>query len=466
MKSNDPNRFFLYKLGIILFLCVCAETVFFANAQVKEHRQNSSVGEEISQNSPNFAEENLPNLQNLENPPKQNLQNPQIEISSHEQNLAKPLWEMPFVKMQNYEVIESIVLNSDGYLLGIINQNNKGKLVQIDKNGVLMWEKQISINDLRKNIGVSDSYIMVSNMLIDKFTQHIIMRQDDKAYFNITPFGDNFVACDAANNLYFLDKNLKVKWKKFIKTDLKTNRTSYEYNPDGSLKSTTKHSDTKSVIEQILKINDNEFLVSIAGQGLVKYDLKGNIITEKLIKNYQYVQVILADDGSVFTLKKEKEGNFFYDGVAKISKFDSKLNLLWSKNLHTEDGDDYVGYLLANYKNNLLLIVDKTDRKVAMESWIKFIEFDLDGNLVGKNMISGYPKETNLLTATKMHDNGVLIGGRMLYEQDRPPVLIKGELVKLEGNDIITSGLFIKISSQTPLKKQEIRKFDEEFIRE
>ncbi|MBP3224096.1 MAG: hypothetical protein J6M14_02175 [Campylobacter sp.] len=380
-------------------------------------------------------------------------------------NLAnqESIWEMPFAKLKIFNEIQSIKPNKSGYILGVIDSEKNGKLIQTDQNGLIMWEKAINAPNLR-TIDTTNTHIITPNAIVDIASSRIIKRLDfNETFRNVVSFGDDFVACDHHNNLYFIDQNLTQKWKRVIKTDLKENYTKYEYNADNMLKGTTRHSKTKAVIDQILKTKDNKILLSIAGYGLVKYDTNASLIFEKRLDDWEYVRLIQAKDGSIFALKTQKEKGFFYNGIARVMKFDANANLIWDKNLHRENGDDYTTYLLSEYGDNILLTVSKSDN-AKFEVWIKFIEFDKNGNQLAQNLVSGYPKNTRLLFASNTHNGDVVLGGSTIYEQYNPPVLLKGKMVKLSDH-IISSGILIKIPVGIALSKHQIRKFDEEFLR-
>ncbi|MDA3061411.1 hypothetical protein OFN95_07560 [Campylobacter sp. VBCF_02 NA5] len=442
-------------------MVICVVTIYFSKLQTQQNVQ--SQNNEISVPVQNQSQNQI-TTQNETKTQKPSFDEPQAKISSYENTMQTAIWELPSAKLRIYDNFQFMQPNDEGYLFAAKLDNSGGRIIQTDFNGKISWEKNINFTDLRDGIETMQSYIVARNVILDKQSYRIIQRiEKDKIFDETASFGENFVASDKHNNLYFLDRNLNEIWTKSIKTDLKTNSTQYYYNSDGSLKDTKTTSKTRAVCEQILKTKDNKILVSVAGQGLLKYDLNGNLIKKQSLSDWEYVKIIQSDDGSLFALKTKKENGFFYDGIANVTKFDSDLNEIWSKNLHRENGDNFVRYLLSNYKNGFLLVVSQSNKK-RLETWIKFVEFDENGNKIDENFIDAYPQNTSLYFAETMRDKSVLIGGGVLYEQYSPPILINGRLEKFS-DDILTSGIFIKISADLPLSKQQIREFDEEFLR-
>ena len=465
LKNRDPNRFFVYKFGIIAFVVVCAVSVYFANLQTSQNKQKQAQENQkiaIQKEAERKKEQEI-NKPRQTQPIKEHSR-PQIKTSSYDDKMQSAIWDLPSAKLMNLDNFQSMKPNDEGYLFGVKVNSSKSKVIQTDFEGKILWEKNVDLNDLSSGIDSANDYIIARNIIFDKNSRRIIKRaENDKAFMHVVSFGQNFVASDTYNNVYFLDKNLNEIWRKSIKTDLKSNYTTYHYNADGTLKETVKHSETMAVCEQILKTKDNKILLSVRGEGLFKYDLNGNLVKEQRLENWAYVKITQSDDGSLFALKTHKENGFFYDGVANITKFDSDLNEIYSKDLRRENGDNYVHYFLSAYKSGLLLTVSKTD-KTSKQTWVKFFEFDKNGNKIDENMISDYPESTTLYFAQSLRDGGVLVGGGTLYDQYSPPVLIKGELVKLS-NNLITNGILIKISPDIPLGDQKIKEFDEEFLR-
>ena len=455
-NKKDPNLIFLIKFFVIVGIVFGLASVLFFNIKLQQNLEYSEI-----KNNPDKIKNNEQINQPISTQTQQ-VEKPIPEISSYNDRLSNSIWEMPFSELEQYNTVETIKLTDDGYLFVSETQSHtNGKLIQTDKNGLILWEKLIKadFNHFRNCMDEMDSYIFIHNIAIRKDTQQIIKRlENSDILFNITSFDDNFVASDKNNTIYFLDKDLNKKWHKFIKANLSPVYT-YE-NINGETKLTQTHYVTNIIVNQILKTKDNNILVSIRGKGLIKYDLNGNIINEVKLDNWQSeaTQVVLADDGSIFVLNKENDDDSVHDGIAIITKFDSNLNVLWSKKLHKEKAEYYITYKLSNYKdNNLLLVVKKSDKKDE-KTWIKFIEFDLDGNKLDENTVGDYPLNTGIQVAERMHDGSVLVGGNILYERYTPPVLIKDKLVKLS-DELVSNALFIKIQADIPLGKQKIRKF-------
>ena len=78
----------------------------------------------------------------------------------------------------------------------------------------------------------------------------------------------------------------------------------------------------------------------------------------------------------------------------------------------------------------------------------RFERYDLKCNKLDENITKNYPKRTNITSAANLLNGDILLGGKIYY---------------FDNEKLLRNALFIKISSDIPLGKQQIRKFDEKF---
>ena len=371
-------------------------------------------------------------------------QNSHLNVKIKIPKPSVPIWDMPYDDLQ-YQCADKISVSKDIILTSCVFLPNQSQFTFIDKDGFKIEHITLVGRDIGNVVAQTNSYIFFGNRVFDKKVLPSFENGNNLKIYktlpyefnNICPLEHGFATSDKENVLRYFDENLKLKWEKKFDTHL------IKYAKIDNETQNIKESLPTSVIKDILKSKDGDILVLIKGAGFERYDLKGNLIDKKQM-NLNYIDLLAYDDEIIFTLEGEL---FVYQGQLKkkikLVKYDYDGYKFWEKDLKIYSATDT--NRLIRYNQNLLLISSVTDFENE-KMQIEFIEYDLKGNKLDENIAKNYPKRTDITSTANLINGDILLGGTMLY---------------FDNEKLLRNALFIKISSDIPLGKQQIRKFDE-----
>lgn len=245
------------------------------------------------------------------------------------------IWEKFYYKFYPFYKNHLLKIEDNNYIF--CTKNIKETYIsQIDKNGVVFTENKFKSNKINDIIqSEHEKYIVVSSPDIIKLNQNAEFewKKSFKGNFNsiCKTKDDAFITAGEykTNDSYrlsiikFNDKG-DIIWNKYY------NKKKFTYG--GS----------------IVQADDNHFIIASAtydygGKNkkiwILKINLEGNIITEKLIDDYTYSQNItikFTKDKNIILLSSKLKTNEYLKNIL-IIKFDNDLNILWEKVYHSKD---------------------------------------------------------------------------------------------------------------------------------
>ena len=308
--------------------------------------------------------------------------------------------KIPVWEMQIKDFCVDYALMSGDIILTGCKYGNLGKYGFIDKNGFDIEHITLIDRDLSDAVAQTRSHLILGNHIFNKFENLKnlkFVKELPYEFKYILAINYDFIATDNKNVVRYFDRNLNIKYEIYQTSEI------------------------KSIVKK-----DETLMVLVENEGLYKYDLKGNFIDKKEI-NAEFID-FLAFDKAFFTLEREQFYKDFQSVVKiKLNKYDYNGSKIFEKIV----GDDDKAKIVK-FGDNLLFITND-------ENAINLVEFNQNGDEIDKNIAYGYEKESRINSGVMLPNGDILLGGNIGYKRD---------------------AIFIKISSKTPLGKQEICKFN------
>ena len=218
---------------------------------------------------------------------------------------SKPVWDLPF-SQNGFASVSMAVSTEDGYILAGEYQNAREPdlFIKVDKSGREIWRKIVdkSYQGRAKLIAAQmQSYYVIGNeeatYVIDKATHKIINKLPYPLKHIAPTDNDEFIACDYKNNIFRMDKNAKIIWKKQIDVSHLQDEfyIKYEYDPKDPTKKPTQREikKPKEGLEKLIKTDDGNFLLFVKEFGITKFNPNGKIIFESKVQTDGYFEDML-----------------------------------------------------------------------------------------------------------------------------------------------------------------------------
>lgn len=344
---------------------------------------------------------------------------------------SKPVWDLPF-SQNGFASVSMAVSTEDGYILAGEYQNAREPdlFIKVDKSGREIWRKIVdkSYQGRAKLIAAQmQSYYVIGNeeatYVIDKATHKIINKLPYPLKHIAPTDNDEFIACDYKNNIFRMDKNAKIIWKKQIDVSHLQDEfyIKYEYDPKDPTKKPTQREIKKSKegLEKLIKTDDGNFLLFVKEFGITKFNPNGKIIFESKVQTDGYFEDMLDDDGAALVLFRSK--NKYNMKTLKLLKLNNEGKIITKSNVYGNP-DHFFSPGFIKYKEGGYII----GIKPYNSQQIFLSEIDSKGRALDEGYITNLGTEVAFHKMLEMDDQKVLLLGSAVpkYKQSREAFMI------------------------------------------
>ena len=327
---------------------------------------------------------------------------------------SKPVWDLPF-SQNGFASVSMAVSTEDGYILAGEYQNAREPdlFIKVDKGGREIWRKIVdkSYQGRAKLIAAQmQSYYVIGNeeatYVIDKATHKIINKLPYPLKHIAPTDNDEFIACDYKNNIFRMDKNAKIIWKKQIDVSHLQDEfyIKYEYDPKDPTKKPTQREikKPKEGLEKLIKTDDGNFLLFVKEFGITKFNPNGKIIFESKVQTDGYFEDMLDDDGAALVLFRSK--NKYNMKTLKLLKLNNEGKIITKSNVYG-DPDHFFSPGFIKYKEGGYII----GIKPYNSQQIFLSEIDSKGRALDEGYITNLGTEVEFHKMLEMDDQKVLL---------------------------------------------------------
>lgn len=344
---------------------------------------------------------------------------------------SKPVWDLPF-SQNGFASVSMAVSTEDGYILAGEYQNAREPdlFIKVDKSGREIWRKIVdkSYQGRAKLIAAQmQSYYVIGNeeatYVIDKATHKIINKLPYPLKHIAPTDNDEFIACDYKNNIFRMDKNAKIIWKKQIDVSHLQDEfyIKYEYDPKDPTKKPTQREikKPKEGLEKLIKTDDGNFLLFVKEFGITKFNPNGKIIFESKVQTDGYFEDMLDDDGAALVLFRSK--NKYNMKTLKLLKLNNEGKIITKSNVYG-DPDHFFSPGFIKYKEGGYII----GIKPYNSQQIFLSEIDSKGRALDEGYITNLGTEVAFHKMLEMDDQKVLLLGSAVpkYKRSREAFMI------------------------------------------
>ena len=344
---------------------------------------------------------------------------------------SKPVWDLPF-SQNGFASVSMAVSTEDGYILAGEYQNAREPdlFIKVDKGGREIWRKIVdkSYQGRAKLIAAQmQSYYVIGNeeatYVIDKATHKIINKLPYPLKHIAPTDNDEFIACDYKNNIFRMDKNAKIIWKKQIDVSHLQDEfyIKYEYDPKDPTKKPTQREikKPKEGLEKLIKTDDGNFLLFVKEFGITKFNPNGKIIFESKVQTDGYFEDMLDDDGAALVLFRSK--NKYNMKTLKLLKLNNEGKIITKSNVYG-DPDHFFSPGFIKYKEGGYII----GIKPYNSQQIFLSEIDSKGRALDEGYITNLGTEVEFHKMLEMDDQKVLLLGSAVpkYKRSREAFMI------------------------------------------
>lgn len=344
---------------------------------------------------------------------------------------SKPVWDLPF-SQNGFASVSMAVSTEDGYILAGEYQNAREPdlFIKVDKSGREIWRKIVdkSYQGRAKLIAAQmQSYYVIGNeeatYVIDKATHKIINKLPYPLKHIAPTDNDEFIACDYKNNIFRMDKNAKIIWKKQIDVSHLQDEfyIKYEYDPKDLTKKPTQREikKPKEGLEKLIKTDDGNFLLFVKEFGITKFNPNGKIIFESKVQTDGYFEDMLDDDGAALVLFRSK--NKYNMKTLKLLKLNNEGKIITKSNVYGNP-DHFFSPGFIKYKEGGYII----GIKPYNSQQIFLSEIDSKGRALDEGYITNLGTEVAFHKMLEMDDQKVLLLGSAVpkYKRSREAFMI------------------------------------------
>ena len=344
---------------------------------------------------------------------------------------SKPVWDLPF-SQNGFASVSMAVSTEDGYILAGEYQNAREPdlFIKVDKSGREIWRKIVdkSYQGRAKLIAAQmQSYYVIGNeeatYVIDKATHKIINKLPYPLKHIAPTDNDEFIACDYKNNIFRMDKNAKIIWKKQIDVSHLQDEfyIKYEYDPKDPTKKPTQREikKPKEGLEKLIKTDDGNFLLFVKEFGITKFNPNGKIIFESKVQTDGYFEDMLDDDGAALVLFRSK--NKYNMKTLKLLKLNNEGKIITKSNVYGNP-DHFFSPGFIKYKEGGYII----GIKPYNSQQIFLSEIDSKGRALDEGYITNLGTEVAFHKMLEMDDQKVLLLGSAVpkYKRSREAFMI------------------------------------------
>ncbi|MFC2428063.1 MAG: LVIVD repeat-containing protein [Campylobacter sp.] len=355
----------------------------------------------------------------------------ELEDSSKNIDKSKPVWDLPF-SQNGFASVSMAVSTEDGYILAGEYQNAREPdlFIKVDKSGREIWRKIVdkSYQGRAKLIAAQmQSYYVIGNeeatYVIDKATHKIINKLPYPLKHIAPTDNDEFIACDYKNNIFRMDKNAKIIWKKQIDVSHLQDEfyIKYEYDPKDPTKKPTQREikKPKEGLEKLIKTDDGNFLLFVKEFGITKFNPNGKIIFESKVQTDGYFEDMLDDDGAALVLFRSK--NKYNMKTLKLLKLNNEGKIITKSNVYGNP-DHFFSPGFIKYKEGGYII----GIKPYNSQQIFLSEIDSKGRALDEGYITNLGTEVAFHKMLEMDDQKVLLLGSAVpkYKRSREAFMI------------------------------------------
>ncbi|WP_297965634.1 hypothetical protein [uncultured Campylobacter sp.] len=344
---------------------------------------------------------------------------------------SKPVWDLPF-SQNGFASVSMAVSTEDGYILAGEYQNAREPdlFIKVDKSGREIWRKIVdkSYQGRAKLIAAQmQSYYVIGNeeatYVIDKATHKIINKLPYPLKHIAPTDNDEFIACDYKNNIFRMDKNAKIIWKKQIDVSHLQDEfyIKYEYDPKDPTKKPTQREIKKSKegLEKLIKTDDGNFLLFVKEFGITKFNPNGKIIFESKVQTDGYFEDMLDDDGAALVLFRSK--NKYNMKTLKLLKLNNEGKIITKSNVYgNPDHFFFPGFIKYKEGGYIIGIKPYNSQQIFLS------EIDSKGRALDEGYITNLGTEVAFHKMLEMDDQKVLLLGSAVpkYKQSREAFMI------------------------------------------
>nr|WP_314746939.1 hypothetical protein [uncultured Campylobacter sp.] len=344
---------------------------------------------------------------------------------------SKPVWDLPF-SQNGFASVSMAVSTEDGYILAGEYQNAREPdlFIKVDKSGREIWRKIVdkSYQGRAKLIAAQmQSYYVIGNeeatYVIDKVTHKIINKLPYPLKHIAPTDNDEFIACDYKNNIFRMDKNAKIIWKKQIDVSHLQDEfyIKYEYDPKDPTKKSTQREikKPKEGLKKLIKTDDGNFLLFVKEFGITKFNPNGKIIFESKVQTDGYFEDMLDDDGAALVLFRSK--NKYNMKTLKLLKLNNEGKIITKSNVYGNP-DHFFSPGFIKYKEGGYII----GIKPYNSQQIFLSEIDSKGRALDEGYITNLGTEVAFHKMLEMDDQKVLLLGSAVpkYKRSREAFMI------------------------------------------
>ena len=344
---------------------------------------------------------------------------------------SKPVWDLPF-SQNGFASVSMAVSTEDGYILAGEYQNAREPdlFIKVDKGGREIWRKIVdkSYQGRAKLIAAQmQSYYVIGNeeatYVIDKATHKIINKLPYPLKHIAPTDNDEFIACDYKNNIFRMDKNAKIIWKKQIDVSHLQDEfyIKYEYDPKDPTKKPTQREikKPKEGLEKLIKTDDGNFLLFVKEFGITKFNPNGKIIFESKVQTDGYFEDMLDDDGAALVLFRSK--NKYNIKTLKLLKLNNEGKIITKSNVYGNPDHFFSpGFIKSKEGGYIIGIKPYNSQQIFLS------EIDSKGRTLDEGYITNLGTEVAFHKMLEMDDQKVLLLGSAVpkYKRSREAFMI------------------------------------------